>query len=73
MTKALKVHSDVEFVTRLANQTFRDERHPPRPGEVVQPPTEQERARALECAMKVFRAYEAHCLGVPPEKSDKGA
>lgn len=70
-SKELKVRSEVEFVTKLANQEFRDERHPPRPGQVVEPPTAGERARAMECAKKVLRAYEERCTGVQPEESDK--
>ncbi len=54
---ALNVGAELKFVKRLANQTDRNERHGPKPGDVVNPPTLSEVGRAIECTVAVVRAY----------------
>lgn len=58
--KVLKVGSELKFVKRLANAPAGDQRHPPKTEDAVRRPRHAEKARALDCAVRILRGYERH-------------
>lgn len=58
--RALKIRRELKFVKRLASASERGERHAPKPTDVVQRPTQPEKARAMEYAIRIVRKYEVY-------------
>ncbi len=53
---------ELKFVKRLANERMGDERHAPRPGEVVRKPAGSEIGRAMEYTRLIVQAYERYAI-----------
>ena len=61
MIKALKVErKPVKFLIRLANDPIRDARHARRVRDVVQRPSTEERAVAMNCSYQILHSYERY-------------
>ena len=63
-SEVLKIREELKFVKRLANEPLRDERHAPKPSDVIQRPSGAECARAMEYTISVIRAYEQHLRSI---------
>ena len=58
--KALDIGDDLKLVKKLANEPARDERRAPKSGEAIKRRETTDKARALESATRVARAYEQY-------------
>lgn len=62
--KTLKVKKEIEYVKRLANVSGGDQRHAPKPSDVLQRPSGAERTRAMEYSTNIIRAYEKYLRSI---------
>jgi len=58
--EVLHVGTEVKFIKRLANESARDQRHPPKGRDKVKRPEMTDHRRAAECATRLVRAYEEY-------------
>jgi len=55
--KALGINEEFNFIRRIANETHRDTRHAPKPGEIVNPPKKEDIEKIIGFSKNIVKAY----------------
>ena len=67
--KALDLRKEIKFVKRLANESKKDQRHAPKPAEVVEGLNTGELGKANDYTHAIVRAYEQYMRSKGPSQS----
>lgn len=54
---AIDNNTKFNFIRKIANESFRDTRHSPKPGEVVSPPTDEEIKKIVKYSLALVKTY----------------
>lgn len=57
-TKPIDRKADIKFIKRLANESRRDVRHPPKESERAESPSKGDRKHSFDCARRVLHVFE---------------
>lgn len=55
--KALRLNEEINFIRRIANETHRDTRHAPKPGEIVNPPKKVDIDQIINFSRNIVKKY----------------
>ena len=61
--KALGLNQELNFIRKIANETHRDTRHAPKPGEVINPPKKEDVDKIIEFSRFIVKAYIINLIG----------